>query len=237
MNGRRKPALLNRHALVAGMTNALDDRALRYCTDKASDLHNYTRWYSRHFPRHYDVLFGDDEFTLLEIGISTGSSLRMWKDYYFESTIAGLDINPMPHSDEFAQFCGDQKDAKVADVIHDAIGDMDVVIDDGSHRWEDQIASFKLYWPFVKPGGWYVIEDLHTSYFMEFGEPGGLNTMQFLHLLMDDVNMYGAGGLGDCRNLQGYAELKDQLSIYQRTIESMTFYPSIVFIRKNDNAN
>lgn len=199
----------------------LDQLALKHGTDKASNLHNYTRWYEKHL---------SGVKTLLEIGIGSGASLSMWRDCYPEAVIAGLDIDERTGDYNFK---GDQKDPEILKSIIEDIGSPDVIIDDGSHRWEDQIASFKILWPFVRQGGVYVIEDLHTSYFMNFGEPGTLNTMDFLHLIMDDVNMYGVGGLGDARNLKGYAQFKDQLSIYQKTIESITFYPSIVFVRKH----
>lgn len=215
------------------MINYLDKLALKNKTDKASNLHNYTRWYYKHLPDHLHYPF----IKLFEIGVSTGNSLRMWKEYYPHAFISGLDINDSEAIDGTKIFKGDQKDPVVLKSIVEEIVDFDVIIDDGSHKWEDQIASFKILWPSVKPGGVYVIEDLHTSYFMEFGEPGGLNTMDFLHLIMNEVNMYGEGGLGDCRNLQGYEQIKNQLSIYQTTIESMTFYPSIVFIRKSLNAD
>lgn len=199
----------------------LDDLALKYGTDKASNLHNYTRWYEKLLPTP------DKNISLLEIGVSDGKSLRMWREYYPNASIEGVDID--------ISLCQPIKGVLLleADQKHLSFGELvkfDVVIDDGSHRWEDQIASFKSIWAHVNPGGVYVIEDLHTSYLMAFGEPGGLSAMNFLHLLMDDVGMYGAGGLGDVRNCQGYSE--DILNIYQKTVESMMFYPSICFIRK-----
>lgn len=205
---------------------SLDPLAIKYGTDKASNLHNYTRWYENLLPP------ADSYISLLEIGVSDGRSLRMWREYYPNAFIEGIDIdiNKCPPIERVIFLEADQKNLSFGESVK-----FDVIIDDGSHKWDDQIASFKSLWPHVSPGGVYVIEDLHTSYFMEFGEPGGLNTMSFLHLIMDEVNMYGAGGLGDCRNLHGYEEIKKTLSVYQKTVESMTFYPSICFIRKNNN--
>lgn len=204
----------------------LDELALKHGTDKASDLHNYTRWYSALLPTQ------ESEINLLEIGVSDGGSILMWVDYYPNANIIGIDIKDCWPVLGAKIFLGDQKDPVLIEDIASYYTGFDIVIDDGSHKWKDQIESFKLLWPHIRPGGVYVIEDLHTSYFMEFGEPGALNTMAFLHLIMDEVNMYGAGGLGDCRNLQCYDEIKHSLSIYQRTVESMIFYPSICFIRK-----
>jgi hypothetical protein len=41
----------------------------------------------------------------------------------------------------------------------------DIIIDDGSHLPEHQLVSFTALFPFVRPGGVYVIEDIETSYF------------------------------------------------------------------------
>ena len=42
--------------------------------------------------------------------------------------------------------------------------EFDIVIDDASHVNTHQIAAFGHFWPLVRPGGWYVIEDVHASY-------------------------------------------------------------------------
>lgn len=43
------------------------------------------------------------------------------------------------------------------------IHDYDVVIDDGSHLAEDIMAGYLRLWPRVKPGGWWICEDLDTQ--------------------------------------------------------------------------
>jgi hypothetical protein len=42
--------------------------------------------------------------------------------------------------------------------------DFDIIIDDGSHVGEHILTSFKILWSTVKPGGYYIIEDLHSIY-------------------------------------------------------------------------
>jgi hypothetical protein len=42
-------------------------------------------------------------------------------------------------------------------------GPFDVVIDDGGHTMKQQIVSFASMWKFIKPGGLYIIEDLHCG--------------------------------------------------------------------------
>ena len=49
-------------------------------------------------------------------------------------------------------------------------GPFDIVIDDGGHFMDDIISSFKTLLPHVRAGGTYIVEDLHTSYWAEYGE-------------------------------------------------------------------
>jgi len=68
--------------------NELDLLALKYGTDKASDFHNYTEFYDKYFN-----LDRGNIKNVLEIGVFRGNSLRMWKDYFFNAIIYGIDID------------------------------------------------------------------------------------------------------------------------------------------------
>ena len=66
-------------------------------------------------------------------------------------------------------FQADQSsDDDLAGVVDALGGRLDVVIDDGSHVGEHQWTSFRALFPAVAPGGWYVLEDLWTSYWPDF---------------------------------------------------------------------
>ena len=66
-------------------------------------------------------------------------------------------------------FRADQSSAEDLAGVLDALGGrLDVVIDDGSHIGEHQWASFRSLFPALSPGGWYVLEDLSTSYWPNF---------------------------------------------------------------------
>lgn len=56
--------------------------------------------------------------------------------------------------------------------------EFDIIIDDGCHIVEHQITSFKTLFPLIKPKGMYIIEDLHTSYWKEYGGKGTLDNPQ-----------------------------------------------------------
>jgi len=129
------------------------------------------------------------KFKILEIGVMNGGMLDVMASYFDTATeIVGCDIDPK---------CGDLvfDDERIRIVVSDIKqaeieGGFGIIIDDGSHICSDVITTFSKYYPLLIPGGIYVIEDLHTSYWKSFG--GGLNTpissIAFLKRLVDQVN-------------------------------------------------
>ena len=136
----------------------LNDIGLRFNTDKSSRFHNYLDFYQEQLP--------DQSFDgrLLEIGIMDGYSMQMWREYYPHATkIIGLDIMPKQHLDipgvELLQ-----RNATDIEAMKQ-LGHFDIIIDDGSHMsLEQQQAFFWFYYNQLNPGGYYIIEDLWTSY-------------------------------------------------------------------------
>lgn len=101
-------------------------------------------------------------FTLLELGVYRGESLRMWRDYFPKATIVGLDIDPQAasRSPGFDVYVGSQADTELLDRVLREHSPIDVVIDDASHINELTVASFRHLFPRVSPGGLYFIEDV-----------------------------------------------------------------------------
>jgi cephalosporin hydroxylase len=98
---------------------------------------------------------------VLEIGVSHGGSLQLWKSYFGpQARIVGIDIDP-----KCREYVEDQIDIRIFDQANPAIaglGTFDIVIDDGSHRKSDQEASFKALWPSTR--GVFIVEDCHHTY-------------------------------------------------------------------------
>jgi hypothetical protein len=134
--------------------------------------------------------------SVLEIGVQNGGSLEVWARYLPHATkIIGCDIDPacgkLAYSDPRIHLVvGDVNDVKTKKKVLNAIGNFDLIIDDGSHFPSDIIKTFWTYFPHVALGGYLIIEDLHTSYWSSY--EGGLahpqSSMQFLKLLADIVN-------------------------------------------------
>ena len=147
-------------------------------TDKGASVHHFTEVYERFFgplKHRADKVF--------EIGIAGGGSLEMWRDYFPKAVIFGIDIYPKAEldSDRVRTFVADQADrAQLAAFVDRFGGGYDIIIDDGGHSMEMQQVSLGFLFRYVKPGGYYVIEDVHTSLperWSGFGvEPGGGNS-------------------------------------------------------------
>ncbi len=140
--------------------------------------------------------FKNREINLLEIGIQNGGSLEIWAKYFSKAkNIIGCDIEEDCKKLEFndpriSVIIGDANTDEAEQEITKKSPDLDIIIDDGSHRSSDIIKSFARYFKILNDDGVYVIEDLHASYWKEF--EGGLYTpysaMAFLKRLADITN-------------------------------------------------
>ena len=124
--------------------------------DKAT-LHSYAGTYDSLFQSLRDM-----PIRLLEIGVCSGGSLKVWEEYFThpDSEFVGLDI-----SKENIRYTFDDKRTKF--LIQDATrdppeGQFDIIIDDGSHALCDQLGALQLLASHLKPNGLYIIEDLQS---------------------------------------------------------------------------
>lgn len=124
-----------------------------------------------HYPAIYERYFAPyrgKPIRMLEIGVSHGGSLEIWRAYFGpEATIFGVDINPAcaTRFDAPNQVrIGSQADPEFLRSVVAEMGGVDIVLDDGSHVSEHQSVSFRTLFPLLSPGGLYAIEDLHTAY-------------------------------------------------------------------------
>src|SRR5262245_57553982 len=142
---------------VAGSPAAL---SILYDIDKGPRLHDYTEHYRRFLRPLRSQPIG-----LLEIGILDGGSLRLWRRFLPKAKVVGIDLKlPHLHLPGVEMHQGDQSDEEFLSGLISRYGGFDVVIDDGSHVGTHVRTSFRVLFPALRPGGWYVIEDLETSY-------------------------------------------------------------------------
>jgi hypothetical protein len=205
--------------------NALDGLGAKYRPTKR--MHNYLPYYWMHFR---DIRF--DVKQVLEIGIQTDRSIRMWEEFFPSATIHGIDIDPQCRQfegDRRRMFVGDQSDRDFLQrVVRESGGAFDVIIDDGSHRVAHQLTSFDCLFPAMSDHGIYVVEDTGGC----VGDPE-LATVNSLTALVDSI-MYWPKGFppSDWLHLRDFP---DEAGWIDRNVIGIAFYRWIVFIMRGKN--
>lgn len=124
-------------------------------TDKERNHAYISNFYEKEFSK-----FKDKEIKLLEIGIYTGDSLKMWKKYFTKGEITGVDIT-LEQVNSFDDSVNYLIDDAYTEEFCNKLPDFDIIIDDGPHSFDTQYKFIELYYPKLNPGGIMVIEDLH----------------------------------------------------------------------------
>lgn len=147
----------------------LNNRNGLFLTDKGS-IHNYLKFYDAIFTQ-----FRNKEINIFEVGYQYGGSCELWKQYFLYAKIKAIDIKKWePTSDRkylklYNQFI--EPTGRVSldlisinDLTEDYFKDFhpDIAIDDGSHTLEDQIVFIKKVYPYLKEGGYLIIEDIQN---------------------------------------------------------------------------
>ncbi|MFM6221121.1 MAG: hypothetical protein ACKPDM_12260 [Dolichospermum sp.] len=207
-----------------------------------SDLHRLANqyeagkpyWYLDIYDKHFKKI-RNKKLNILEIGIggytapkAGGGSLRMWQNYFPNSTIHGIDIyNKEFHEDtRIKVYQGSQTDISFLHSLVEKVGKFDIVIDDGSHINEHVIFSFETLFPYLSPNGIYVVEDTHTSYWESFGG----STDKEANTMMNYFR-----GFIDKVNYEEFNEKDYVPSLYETCITAIHFYHSVILIEKGDN--
>lgn len=118
-----------------------------------------------HYIESYDRLFAPvrlDKINVLEIGINRGESLKMWREYFPNANIYGIDIKlPKERIDGVTMLeCSQVDRLKLDELFKDV--NFDIVVDDGSHKIEHQLLSAHYLWNKMNKNGLYVIEDIQN---------------------------------------------------------------------------
>lgn len=151
----------------------LCELAYKYGTDKCPRVsHSYTPLYHELLAARRDTIK-----KVVEVGIGEarfrehtghpnpqlGASLRMWRDYFPNAFVYGVDIVPetMFEDERIKTFLLDEKSSEDMRNLVERVGaDVDLFVDDGSHDWHDQVNLCRTVMPLLKPGVVYCIEDV-----------------------------------------------------------------------------
>jgi len=181
---------------------------------------HYFPIYERHFSP-----WVNKSVVFYEIGVYKGGSLQMWKKFFGpHARIVGIDIKLKCRKYQEEQVfvrIGDQSDHKFLFELVEEFGPPDIVLDDGSHQMEHISSTFEYLYPKLSKNGVYLVEDLHTAYWEEYG--GGLGRegsfLERCKSLTDKLNTQHTRG----------ALTEDEFS---KSTVSMHFYNSIVVFEK-----
>lgn len=189
---------------------------------------HYFEIYDRHFSR-----FVGKDVTVLEIGVSKGGSLELWRHYFGNKCkIYGIDIDPKCknlESEQIEIFIGDAEDREFLRGVKEKISKIDILIDDGGHTMDQQITAFEELYPFISSDGVYLCEDLMTSYMDEYG--GGYrrkNTfIEYSKGLIDYLNAWHFK-----EKKSWYSRKKSGVNEFTLSTHSMHYYDAVLVIEK-----
>lgn len=182
---------------------------------------HYFEIYDRHFSA-----YRNKEIVILEIGVFQGGSLQMWKNYFGpKAKIYGIDIDPgckKFEEENIEIFIGSQSDKKFLQQLKQEIPPIDILIDDGGHTMNQIKTSFLELFDHLKEDGIYAIEDLHTSYWLDYGggykRKGSFN--EFSKNLVDSLHAW--------YSRQSFFKIDK----YTKTVHSIHYYNSMTIIEK-----
>lgn len=184
---------------------------------------HYIEIYDRYFNK-----YRNKEVHILEIGVSQGGSLEMWKSYFgSKARIYGVDINPRCKNLEDEQvsiFIGQQEDRLFWQELKKRVPKLDILIDDGGHTMQQQIVTFEEMFDHVKSEGVYLCEDTHTSYMYEYfgGYKAKGTFIEYAKHFIDFIHGHPSKG-----------DKKMPVKKIYDGVSGVHFYRSMVVIEKN----
>ena len=213
----------------------------KYDTDKIN--HHYLDLYGPQLAQ-----WRDKPVQLLELGILKGGSLRLWRDYFPQGNITGIDLHlpkDFAATDRINIFQGSQTDVAFLSNTANKVAPegFDIIIDDASHMGIETKTSFwHLFDKHLKPGGLYVIEDWGTGYWGDWPDGKSMDfadyevsprpktpfpnhsygMVGFIKQLVDEQ----AAGDATRQNLKGTPTRSSRF-------RSLLIMPSVVFVTKH----
>jgi hypothetical protein len=155
--------------------------------------------YHRIYPLYLASLQGKKDWALLEIGYGEGQGILLWRELFPQAFIYCFDRDVSQEGEGYVVIQADQANPES---MQNALSRIDrplsLIVDDGSHHPFHQIASFSLLFEqWLEPSGFYIIEDIETSYWksgelygnlVSFGQYDRWSVVEIMKLAADYVN-------------------------------------------------
>jgi hypothetical protein len=193
-----------------------------YTIFKNSNL--FSTKHLKYFDCYEELLqkYKNKKITLVEIGVLSGGSLLMWRNYLGnEARIIGIDLNESAKKLKkygFEIFIGNQSDPEFWKKFYKKVGKIDILIDDGGHTNNQQIVTLTSSLANINNDGIIIVEDTHSSYMKNFDNPSKYSFINFMKKTIDDLNS----------KFPGLKKFKYSLNDY---IYALVFYESLVGIK------
>ena len=204
----------------------LHEISAKYGTDK------YHHGFATEYHKYFEAIRNDVK-SLLEIGILDGGSLRMWRDYFpnaeiyiiefFEDEYRNLWQSPDTKIPNVTVISGNQSYPSTWEEIPNVL---DVVIDDGSHVPEDQIASVELGFSKLKSKGLWFIEDTHCNFHKNYNVGGD----KLYHWIM---NMVVKQQIPYLSTMGDFYKIQPLLKGIEKNIFAYHLYKSMIVLEKS----
>lgn len=191
------------------------------------------------FLKRYERILSEiptDAPVIVELGVHSGGSLRLWRETFPDATIIGFDMKTptggIPSNCVLVE--GSQSDRADVERILAHADVIDIVIDDCSHLAEPTRLAFDTLFPHVRPGGFYVVEDWGTGYWPNW--PDGQLPQSRHHvagmvgLVKEFVDVVGIPAINRLRNPPSIHEAN--WSTVNSPYEYVTFFPGITCVKK-----
>ena len=211
----------------------------KYGSDKGT--HGYLNHYYEFFKdRRYENL------KILEIGIFNGASLRLWKEFFPNSEIYGIDNQTK--TDEGGAFCSDQtikslnesgiktfiadqsKKEDLEEFIKASGVNFDIIIDDGSHKQKDQQVALGSLFPYLNSKGIYIIEDLTLPHYHCTPKDGKISWGVHKQDLTDITSHVLFGFIAEGKINSMYISEKDEEYLNTHIKRNIHGVPKITFV-------
>ena len=130
-----------------------------------------------------DLASGFSPRSILELGIFEGGSYVFLDKLFKPRRMSAVEISPKPvaplldylsrNENRSVHFDTSQCDGdKLREIVLGELADeLDLVVDDASHTYEETRASFEFLFPLLSPGGVYVIEDWSWAHHPDYQSP------------------------------------------------------------------
>jgi hypothetical protein len=138
---------------------SLENLAEKIGCDKFS--HGYCPTYEKYLNK-----FRDTPIRILEIGVLNGHSLMLWKEYFSNAEIHGIDINNCPHPEGTTLHILNMNNIEGIQEFVEKNGKWDIIIDDGKHSMSTQQNALTYLWKTLKNKGVFIMEDIHSSFML-----------------------------------------------------------------------